>query len=502
MVEPKIYKETVERLEALGFPFRLPLEVTHYIGGEFVRGENFFPVVYPATGEVIGTAPEGREKEVEQAVAAAKEAFKKWSKMPPSQRRPYLRRFAEKIREYKPVFEVLETLDVGRPIHENRLGYVDRMANNIEFFADFAVTHGSEAYPMENGYINYVLRFPVGVAALITPWNMPSMLATWKIGPTLAFGNTAVLKPAEFTPLGAWLLAKCAHEAGLPPGVFNVVHGFGPDSAGELLTKHPDVRLISFTGETTTGKIIMKNASDTLKRLSMELGGKAPNLIFESADLDRAVEVTMRASFFNQGEVCLAGSRLLVQRSVYEPFLERLVKAARSLKVGDPLDPETRMGALIAEEHLNKVMSYVEIARETATILTGGRRPELPHPFDKGYFLEPTVVVDVKPSDKVCQEEIFGPMVVVMPFDTEEEAIELANNTPYGLNAIVQTRDVGQAVRVSEALEVGTVWVNDWFVRDLRVPFGGAKQSGIDREGGHYGYEFYYETKNVCIANR
>lgn len=233
-------------------------------------------MVYPATGEVIGTAPEGREKEVEQAVAAAKEAFKKWSKMPPSQRRPYLRRFAEKIREYKPVFEVLETLDVGRPIHENRLGYVDRMANNIEFFADFAVTHGSEAYPMENGYINYVLRFPVGVAALITPWNMPSMLATWKIGPTLAFGNTAVLKPAEFTPLGAWLLAKCAHEAGLPPGVFNVVHGFGPDSAGELLTKHPDVRLISFTGETTTGKIIMKNASDTLKRLSMELGGRRP----------------------------------------------------------------------------------------------------------------------------------------------------------------------------------------------------------------------------------
>ncbi|AFV77447.1 NAD-dependent aldehyde dehydrogenase (plasmid) [Thermus oshimai JL-2] len=502
MVEPKLYKETLERLKVLSFPFELPLEVTHYIGGEFVKGENPFPVIYPATGEVIGSAPEGRAKEVDLAVEAAHRAFQSWGKMPPSERRPYLRRFAEKIREYRPVFEVLESLDVGRPIRENRLGYVDRMANNIEFFADFAVTHGSEAYPMENGYVNYVLRFPVGVAALITPWNMPSMLATWKIGPTLAFGNTAVLKPAEFTPLGAWLLARCAHEAGLPPGVFNVVHGFGPDSAGELLTKHPLVRLISFTGETTTGRIILKNAADTLKRTSMELGGKAANLIFASADLDRAVEVTVRAAFFNQGEVCLAGSRLLVERPVYEPFVEKLVAAARALRIGDPLDPETQMGALIAEEHLEKVMGYVEHAKRVATVLTGGKRPDLPHPLDKGYFLEPTVVVDVAPSDKVCQEEIFGPMVAVLPFDTEEEAIALANNTPYGLNAIVQTRDVGQAVRVSAALEVGTVWVNDWFVRDLRVPFGGAKQSGIGREGGHYGYEFYYETKNVCIANR
>lgn len=458
-------------------------------------------MVYPATGEVIGTAPEGREKEVEQAVAAAKEAFKKWSKMPPSQRRPYLRRFAEKIREYKPVFEVLETLDVGRPIHENRLGYVDRMANNIEFFADFAVTHGSEAYPMENGYINYVLRFPVGVAALITPWNMPSMLATWKIGPTLAFGNTAVLKPAEFTPSGPGSSPSAPTRRGFPGGLQRgprLWAGLRRGASHQAPRRAPHLlHRGDHHGE--------DHHEERLRHPQAPLHGawgKAPNLIFESADLDRAVEVTMRASFFNQGEVCLAGSRLLVQRSVYEPFLERLVKAARSLKVGDPLDPETRMGALIAEEHLNKVMSYVEIARETATILTGGRRPELPHPFDKGYFLEPTVVVDVKPSDKVCQEEIFGPMVVVMPFDTEEEAIELANNTPYGLNAIVQTRDVGQAVRVSEALEVGTVWVNDWFVRDLRVPFGGAKQSGIGREGGHYGYEFYYETKNVCIANR
>ncbi len=502
MTGPKIYRETQRRLKDLGFTFSVPIEVTHYIGGEFVQGTDPFPVIYPATGEVIGMAPEGREKEVEMAVGAAKEAFRNWGRMTPSQRRSYLRRFGEKIREYKSVFEILESLDVGRPIYENRLGYVERMAHNIEFFADFVVTHGSEAYPMENGYINYVLRYPVGVAALITPWNMPSMLATWKIGPALAFGNTVVLKPAELTPLGAWLLARCAHEAGLPPGVFNVIHGFGPGSAGELLTRHPDVGLVSFTGETSTGKVIMRNASDTLKRLSMELGGKSPNLIFESADLDWAVEVTLRASFFNQGEVCLAGSRLLVQRSVYEAFLEKLVQAVKALKVGDPLDPETRLGALISEDHWRKVMSYVEIARDTATILTGGKRPELPHPFDKGYFLEPTVVVDVKPSDKVCQEEIFGPVVAVLPFDTEEEAIELANNTPYGLNAIIQTRDVGQAIRVSEALEVGTVWVNDWFVRDLRAPFGGAKQSGIGREGGHYGYDFYYETKNVCIANR
>ncbi len=498
---PQTQSNLAQQLKALGLPFELPLEAPHYIDGAFVKSGPPFPIVYPATAEVIGQAYEGRAEEVDQAVRAAARAFRQWSRLAASERRRYLRAFAAKVREYKAVFEVVESLDVGRPIRENRQGYVERMAHNLEFFADFAVTHGSEAYPMENGYWNVVQRFPVGVGALITPWNMPSMLATWKIGPTLAFGNTAVLKPAELTPLGAWLLARCAHEAGLPPGVFNVVQGFGPNSAGEFLTRHPEVRLISFTGETTTGKIILKNAADSLKRVSAELGGKAANIVFKSADLERAVAVTLRASFFNQGEVCLAGSRLLVERPIYEAFLDKLVAAVEALRPGDPLDEATTLGALISEEHLQKVQGYLDWARQYAELPTGGGRPALKAPFDRGYFLEPTLITGVKPSDKVCQEEIFGPVVAVLPFESEEEAIAIANGVPYGLNAVVQSRDVGQVLRVASALEVGTVWVNDWFVRDLRVPFGGAKQSGLGREGGHYGYEFYYETKNVCIAN-
>ncbi|MCS7172346.1 MAG: aldehyde dehydrogenase [Armatimonadetes bacterium] len=479
-------------------------ELEHYIGGEFVRGKNRFEVYYPATNEVIGTAPEATAEEVDAAIRAAHQAFKHWSRLPAVERRRYLRAFANAIREAAEELSRIETWDVGRPVRENDPAvYIARVANNIEFFADYAVTHGTEAFLMDNGYVNYVQRMPVGVAALITPWNVPLLLETWKIGPALAFGNTVVLKPAEWTPIGAWKLAQLAHQAGLPPGVLNVVHGFGPNSAGEFLTKHPLVRLISFTGETTTGRIIMQNAAPTLKRLSFELGGKGPNIVFADVDLDRAVEVSVRAGFFNQGEFCLAGPRVLVERPIFEAFLGRFVAACERLRPGDPMDPQTTLGALIAPEHLQRVLGYVEEARtQGAQILLGGDRPSLPAPFDRGNFLNPTVIAGVRPTDRICQEEVFGPVVTVLPFDTEEEAIEIANGVNYGLSAVVQTRDVGRAIRVSNALEVGTVWVNDFFVRDLRVPFGGMKDSGIGREGAQYSLEFYTEAKTVCLSSR
>jgi NAD-dependent aldehyde dehydrogenases len=423
--------------------------------------------------------------------------------MSSAERRVLLKRFAQLIRDHEDELAAIETWDVGRPIAENKAGYIARIAANIEFFADFAVTHGSEAYPMDNGYINYVLRQPVGVAALITPWNIPMLQATWKMGPALAFGNTVVLKPAELTPIGTWRLAQLAHAAGIPPGVINVIHGFGPDSAGALLTKHPDVKLISFTGETTTGTIIMAAVAPTLKRVSFELGGKGANIIFADVDLERAVSISLRSSFFNQGEFCLAGPRILVQRPVYEAFLSHFRQAAAQLTVGNPFDPDVRVGALISREHFTCVSNYIDLAgTDGASIILGGTPPVLPEPFAQGNFLQPTIIIDVKPHDRVCQEEIFGPVVTVAPFDDEEEAVAIANGVSYGLSAVVQTRDVGRAVRLGSALEAGTIWVNDFFVRDLRVPFGGMKQSGIGREGGHYSLEFYTEVKTICLSNQ
>ncbi|MCA3748617.1 MAG: aldehyde dehydrogenase [Rubrobacter sp.] len=478
-------------------------EVEHYIDGEFVKGGNRFEVFYPATNEAIGTAPEGGEAEVDAAVAVARRAFGKWGRTPAAERRRILHAFADGIRAREEELARVESWDVGRPIRENAHGYIQRVAANIEFFADFVVTHGSEAYPMDTGYVNYVLHRPVGVAALITPWNVPMLLETWKIGPALAFGNTVVLKPAEFTPVGAWKLAQIAHEVGLPPGVFNVVHGFGPDSAGAFLTGHPDVDLISFTGETTTGKAIMKNAADTLKKLSFEMGGKGPNIIFADADLEQVVKISVRSSFFNQGEFCLAGPRILVERPAYEEFVERFAEASKGLRPGDPMDPETTLGSLISSDHLQKVQGFLdELPSTQAEVVLGGDRPELDEPFDGGNYLNATIVTGAKPRERICQQEVFGPVVTVTPFDEEEEAVEIANGVSYGLSAVVQTRDLGRAVRVSDALEAGTVWVNDFFVRDLRVPFGGMKQSGIGREGGIYSREFFTEAKNVCLSNR
>lgn len=478
-------------------------EVQHYIDGQFVESRQKFKKLYPATNQQVAAVSEGKQDEVNAAVDAATKAFKTWGKMTASARRPILKRFAEGIRQYADELAQIETYDVGRPIRENTGGYLDRVANNIDFFADFAAIHGSEAYPMDNGYINYVLRQPVGVAVLITPWNIPLLLETWKLGPCLAFGNTAILKPAETTPIGAWKLAQIAHEAGLPPGVFNVVQGFGPDSAGEYLTRHPDVKLISFTGETSTGKTILRAAADNIARVSFELGGKGPNIIFEDVDMERALAVSKKAAFVNQGEVCLSGCRILVQRGIYNEFVERFAdKLVTETVLGDPMSVNTTMGALNSKEHLNRVMGYLESGRKEGKILIGGDQPNMSSPFDAGNWLNPTIIVDAVPSGKVNQEEIFGPVVTVVPFDEEEEAVAIANDVKYGLSAVVQTRDTGRAVRVSSQIDAGTVWVNDWFIRDLRVPFGGMKASGVGREGGQYSMEFYTEAKTVCLANQ
>lgn len=473
--------------------------VLHLIDGrweESTSGETF-PVYNPATGEVLTHAAAGGSAEIDRAVQAARRALAgPWGQMSAAERARILEAVARRVMAHKEELAYLETLDMGRPIKETAHGYIERVCHNFEFFARYAEQLEAQAFTNHQNYMFYVLREPVGVVGLITPWNFPLMLATWKIAPTLAAGNTCILKPAELTPLTATRLGELAMEAGLPPGVLNIVHGFGPSAAGEELTRHPGVNALSFTGETATGKAIYRNCASSLKKLSFELGGKGATLIFDDADLETAVRVADRAAFLNQGQVCLAGSRIYVQQGIYERFLERFVQRVRSLKVGDPLDPATEMGSLIGEEHCAKVTSYVAIGRsEKARLVTGGNRvAHLP-----GWFLEPTVFADADPGCRICNEEIFGPVVTVTPFRTEDEVVAWANATPYGLSASIITTKLATAHRMARRLQFGNIWINSWFVRDLRVPFGGMKQSGIGREGGIHSFDFYTEQKTVGL---
>lgn len=480
-------------------------EVKLFIDGEYVcSSENsLFEVKNPATQEVIAKVHEASREDVDRACRAARRAFEEgpWRTMTVQERSNKIRRMAEIIIERKEELARLEALDVGKP-YPVALGFeIPRSANNLKFFADFMEQQGGEVYPMGEDFLNYTRYEPVGVAALITPWNLPFMLTTWKLGPCLATGNTAVIKPAEATPLTVSLLGEIAKEAGIPDGVINVIHGFGVNSAGEFMTSHPEVDMISFTGETSTGKSIMKTGADTLKKFSFELGGKAANIIFGDANLDKAIPESIRAAFLNSGQVCLAGSRILVQRTIFDEFITRFKRAAEDLVVGDPQDALTNMGPLVSEEHYQKVTSYFEIAKqENSTLITGGKRPNLPDYLKDGYYLEPTVYVQENPKARICQEEIFGPVVTVIPFDTEEEALKIANSTDYGLNAVIWTDNLQRAHRISHSVRAGTIWVNCWFVRDLRAPFGGYKKSGVGREGGHHSLEFFTEAKNICIA--
>lgn len=480
-------------------------EVKLFINGEYVASsENRqFEVKNPATQETIARVHEATYSDVDRACQAARKAFEEgpWRTMSVSERCAKIRRMAEIIVERKEELARLEAQDVGKPYQVALEREIPRAAHNLKFFADFMEQQGGEVYPMDDDFINYTRYEPVGVASLITPWNLPFMLTTWKLGPCLATGNTAVIKPAEVTPLTVSLLGEIAKEAGIPDGVVNVVHGFGGGSAGEFMTTHPEVDLISFTGETSTGKAILKNGADSLKKVSFELGGKAANIIFEDADLAKAIPVSIQAAFMNSGQVCLAGSRILVQRTILEEFLARFKEAAANLVVGDPQDSNTNMGPLVSQEHYEKVASYFEIAEiENSTLIHGGKRPELPENLTNGYYLEPTIYLQEDPKARICQEEIFGPIVTIIPFDTEEEALAIANGTDYGLNGIVWTENLTRAHRIAHSVRAGTIWVNCWFVRDLRAPFGGFKKSGVGREGGHHSLEFFTEAKNICIA--
>ncbi len=477
-------------------------DIGNYIDGAFhpPRSRRFLDDLNPATGEVIARFPDSDAADVDDAVEAARRAFPEFAATPAQERSRFLLDIARRIEDRAEELAVLEARDTGKPLSLARRLDIPRAIANFRFFAGAILHEASECHPTDGAALNYTLRRPLGVVALISPWNLPIYLLTWKVAPALATGNTCVAKPSELTPLTASALAEICHAAKLPAGVFNLVHGLGP-GAGSALVAHPDVRAISFTGGTATGTAIMESAGPRFKKVSLELGGKNPNLIFGDADLDSALDVSMQAAFMNQGQVCLSGSRIFAEESIYERVVTGLVERARRVRIGDPLEPSTDFGALISSGHLAKVTGYLELAAaEGATIHCGGRRPSglSPH-LAGGAFLEPAVLTGLKPEGRVMQEEIFGPVVTVTSFAGEEQAIALANGTRYGLSASVWTNDLKRAHRVAGRLDAGTVWVNTWLFRDLRVPFGGMKMSGLGREGGRDSLEFFTEPKNICI---
>lgn len=479
----------------------LPYRVQHFVNNEFVDSlaGGTFETLNPATNEPIGIVADGQPTDIDRAVKAARMAFDEgaWPRLSPEARAKHLRRVADLIEKHASEIAEREIVDTGIPVKQIKGGAIPRAAYNFNYFADMTNRLTGESYPVGDTFLNYSLRRPVGVAGLITPWNTPFMLETWKVAPCLAFGNTCVLKPAEWSPLSADQLAAIIQEADLPPGVFNLVHGYG-ETAGAPLVGHPQVQVISFTGETATGQAIIRNGAATLKRYSMELGGKSPTVVFEDADLERALDGTIFQLYSLNGERCTAGSRLLLQDSIYDDFVEQVADRVSHIRVGPPADPATEVGPLIHPEHWEKVNSYMNIARqEGATVLVGGGRPGgLP----EGNYFSPTLITNVRTHMRVAQEEIFGPVLVVIPFHDEAEAVQVANDVKYGLAGYVWTRDLARGHRVAQAIESGMIWVNSHNVRDLRTPFGGSKHSGLGREGDHYSFELYTEVKTIHVA--
>ena len=457
----------------------------------------------PASGEIYGKVTDSSAEDIHAAYLAARDAFPGWSRTPASRRSEILLKIAGAIENDLERFAEAESRDTGKPVRLAAAVDIPRAVANLRFFATAILHETSELHATDHEALNYTLRRPRGVAGLISPWNLPLYLLTWKIAPALAAGNTAVAKPSEVTPVTAALLGQTCADAGLPPGVLNIVHGSGR-GAGAALTAHPGIGTISFTGGTATGAEIARTAAPMFKKLSLEMGGKNPNIIFEDADLERAVDESVRSSFANQGQICLCGSRILVHRTVYERFLARFIPLIDDLKVGDPLDPDTVQGALVSKAHRDKILGYIQLAREEGgRILCGGSAPEAVNERCRnGWFVRPTVIADLGMNCRVNQEEIFGPVVTVTPFSDEDEAIAMANGTRYGLAASVWTRDLERAHRVAERIDSGTVWINCWMLRDLRVPFGGMKDSGVGREGGDEALRFFTEPKNVCIRLR
>jgi aminomuconate-semialdehyde/2-hydroxymuconate-6-semialdehyde dehydrogenase len=471
----------------------------NYIAGEFVRqsSEDWMDVFEPATGKQFAKVPHSGPQDIDKAVAAARAAQPSWGALTHSVRADWLDRIADSLEAKYEDIAALESRDTGKPIALARAVDAYRSVANFRFFADLVREQGVERFEMSDA-TNIVVSKPVGVAALITPWNLPLYLLSWKVAPAIGMGNTVICKPSELTPMTANLLMETIHEVGLPSGVVNLVHGDGI-SAGAPLTSHPDVDLVSFTGGTATGAKVAAAASPQFKKLSLELGGKNASIVFADCDLEKTVEGVTRAAFLNQGQVCLCGSRILIEDSIYDEFVERFVDSVESMKIGDPSDESTKLGALISAEHLQKVEGYVSIAREEGgEVLTGGS-PCLPKEFENGNWMAPTVIGGLPVDSRCSTEEIFGPVVTIHRFENEQEAVDIANNTRYGLAGSVWTSDLEKGRRVAEGIDTGMVWVNTWLHRDLRVPFGGVKDSGVGREGGRWSLGFFSEPLNICL---
>lgn len=482
-------------------------EVKHYINGQYVgsASDKRFDNINPATGEVISQVHEAGEAEVDAAVQAARAALKgPWSKMTLDERSKILHAVADGINARFEEFLDAECADTGKP--KSLASHIDipRGAANFKVFADMVKNVATEAFEMATpdgtGALNYAVRRPKGVIGVISPWNLPLLLMTWKVGPALACGNTVVVKPSEETPTTTALLGEVMKEAGVPDGVYNVVQGYGGDSAGAFLTAHPDVDGYTFTGETRTGELIMQNAAKGVRDISLELGGKNAGIVFADCDMDKAIEGTMRSAFANCGQVCLGTERVYVERSIFDEFVSRLKTEAEKLVIGPPDDSAANLGPLISQKQRDKVLSYYQQAvNDGATVITGGGIPDMPDALKNGSWIQPTIWTGLRDDSAVINEEIFGPCCHIQPFDTEEEAIEQANRLPYGLASAIWTENLSRAARVAGQVEAGIVWVNSWFLRDLRTAFGGSKQSGIGREGGEHSLEFYTELKNICL---
>ncbi len=481
-------------------------EYMHFINGEYTRGSSgkTFDNINPCDGSVLGQVHEGGQAEIDAACEAARAAMKgPWGSMPMNERLDLLHKVADRIDERFDEFLEAECADTGKPVELASHIDIPRGAANFRVFADVVRNVPAESFRMDTpdgrGALNYAIRVPKGVVGVIAPWNLPLLLMTWKVGPALACGNAVVVKPSEETPGTTTLLGDVMNEVGVPKGVFNVVHGFGPNSAGEFLTRHKQVDAITFTGETRTGAAIMKACSDRIADVSFELGGKNPGIFFEDCDVDNAVSVAMRSCFGNCGQVCLGTERIYVHRSIFDEFVDKLAAGAKRLKMGPP-GSGSNLGPLISRQHRDKVLSYYQKAvDEGATVVTGGGVPDLGEALENGSWVEPTIWTGLSEDAAVIREEIFGPCTHVRPFDDEDEVIALANDTDYGLAATMHTRDALRAHRVAQQLEAGLIWVNEWFLRDLRTPFGGSKMSGIGREGGVHSLEFYTEMRNICI---
>lgn len=479
----------------------IPHQLDNFIGGKFVKpfAGKYLDNYNPATAEISGLVPNSGESDIEEAVLAAEKALHSWSVTPVEKRFQILNRIADLIDENIEALSLAETNDNGKPLWLSRKLDIPRASSNFRFFATGIMHFSSDSHSMENKAINYTLRQPIGVVGCISPWNLPLYLFTWKIAPALAAGNCVIAKPSEVTPVTAYLLAKICNEAGLPAGVLNIVHGDGP-GCGEAIVKHKKIKAISFTGSTRAGEHIASVAAPMFKKLSLELGGKNPNIIFADCNWEKMMETTIRSSFSNQGQICLCGSRILIESSIYEKFKIEFIEHTKKLIVGDPIDEKSTQGAIVSKVHFEKILNCITIAREEGgIILSGGNEVHVNGRCSKGYFIEPTIIENLGPVCKTNMEEIFGPVVTLQPFNTIDEAVALANATSYGLASTIWTNDISKANIVASKIDCGIVWVNCWLQRDLRTPFGGVKNSGIGREGGWEALRFFTEAKNVCI---